>query len=184
MLHATVPVLSAPARAPPRRPACSRVAAAAGAASLEASLSPLVADVSGDGSIRAQRLDLRLKLPGVAAPLHLVTWGTAHVSPGGPLDMALCLPADTLEAVLGVRGLPEGYGVVIPVRGTVAAPAPELGGAASRLAALVVRGRAAALAGGGGAGMPRWMAEELAQVGDAAGDLAFRMPAPPAAEGL
>lgn len=58
-------------------------------------------------------------------PVHLVTWGTAHTSAGGRLDMTLALPADTLE-LMGISGMPPDFGVPLHVTGTVAEPKIEI----------------------------------------------------------
>lgn len=58
----------------------SRLGRAAGATSLDVELSPLVADVDlVEGKIHAQRVDLSVHVPGLKAPLRVVTWGDAPV---------------------------------------------------------------------------------------------------------
>ena len=143
---------------------------------MEASLSPLVGELDGAGSIRTRRLDLRLRVPGLPAPLHVVTWGEASAAAGGALDMMLCIPDDALESILGTAAVPEGCGLAVPVRGTAAAPVPDLGAATRTAAALLLRSKAAQAAETR-LGVPRWMAEEM-QAAIGVDSAVVRMPPP------
>lgn len=61
--------------------------------------------------------------------VHLATWGSARLEGGGAagsmgggqVDFALCIPADTLS-MLGLKGLPEEFGVPLYLRGSLEAP--------------------------------------------------------------
>jgi hypothetical protein len=155
----------------------ARLARAAGAAApLEVELAPLRARWAADGSVETERADLTLRVPGLAVPLRLASWGRAGGGADGELDMTLAAPRETLAALgVDVSSLPEDYALPLRVRGTAAKPAPELAAASRRLAALLLRSRAARLAGGA----PAWVAEELARASGAAradGGAATRLP--------
>lgn len=147
-----------------------RVAAAADAAELAVDTTPLRAELRADGTIVARRLDLSVRIPGLSAPLRLVTWGTASAAASGPVAMTLAVPADSL-ALLGISGLPPDFGVPLTVRGTVAAPRVEAGAAGREIALLLVEAKARR-AGPRGA---EWLWQELRLGGGAARER-FRIP--------
>ncbi len=63
-----------------------------------------------------------LRLPSAAtkgsSKFHLATWGRANLRESGTVDVTLCIAGDTLEQLLGLEGLPDGFGVPMYVRGT------------------------------------------------------------------
>ena len=134
-----------------------KIATAAASATLQVDFaSPLRAKIEADGAITTRRLDILVSIPGLSSPLHLITWGTANLSPSGAVDMILAIPADSL-AYLGLTGLPENFGVPIHVGGKVAAPTVNLIKASKDVALLVIEQKAKAV----GPRSAEWMWQEL-----------------------
>ena len=103
---------------------------------MEAQLTPIMAHLTADGLVSTQRWDLRLTT-GAGRRIHLASWGSAHLSDAGPLDMTVCVAGDTL-ALLGLS-FPAESGIPVHVGGT--SRQPMLSGAA-RWVAGVHTGRA------------------------------------------
>lgn len=105
-------------------------------AAVEASLSPLVAQIDLDQrKVHAQRVDIQF-----GRSLRLVSWGKAHLEGDGPLEMTVAIPTSTLSAAgLGLNPpLNDEWAVRVGVGGTVDAPKVALGDASKQLGALVV----------------------------------------------
>lgn len=84
----------------------------------------------------------------------------------GELDMRVAFPGGTLSA-LGIGGVPEGMGVVLPVTGTVMQPRVHYAQATKSLAMQMLQGRAERLQDSG-LGLPRWMTGSATSGGGAA----------------
>lgn len=74
--------------------------------------------------------------------MGLSLWGRCHLATD-QLDMTLGLPHTAL-ARLGVTDVPEGYMMLVPLRGTLDAPAPDLKTVSVKLAQLHLRQHARA----------------------------------------
>lgn len=144
------------------RLADQRIGAAAKAAMLQVDVSPLKAEIGADGKIVTKRVDLAVGVPGLGRPLHFVSFGTAHTSPTGAVNMTLAIPADALEQVAGITGLPADFGVPITVTGTVASPKVDLVKASKELAMLIIESKAKKM----GPRSADWMWQELQLGGD------------------
>lgn len=96
---------------------------------LNAWFTPLYFSVQ-NGVIKTQRLDAL-----IGDSLHICTWGTINL-PKDQVRMFLGLPADTLEQVFGIRGLPPSYVLKLPIKGSPAHPRLETSGALAHIAAL------------------------------------------------
>ncbi|KAL4543199.1 hypothetical protein Ndes2526B_g03861 [Nannochloris sp. 'desiccata'] len=138
------------------------IGAAAKAAMLQVDVSPLKAEIGADGKIVTKRVDLAVGVPGLGRPLHFVSFGTAHTSPTGAVNMTLAIPADALEQVAGITGLPADFGVPITVTGTVASPKVDLVKASKELAMLIIESKAKKM----GPRSADWMWQELQLGGD------------------
>jgi len=60
-------------------------------------------------------------MKGMAQPVHLISWGSAHLAAVGPVDMTLAVPADTL-GMMGISGLPQDFAVPLQVKGSMYKP--------------------------------------------------------------
>lgn len=76
--------------------------------------------------------------------------------------MTLAIPADALEQVAGITGLPADFGVPITVTGTVASPKVDLVKASKELAMLIIESKAKKM----GPRSADWMWQELQLGGD------------------
>jgi hypothetical protein len=101
-------------------------------------------------------------VPGLGRPLHLVSFGTAHTSPTGAINMTLAIPSDALEQVAGITGLPDDFAVPITATGTVASPKIDVVKASKEMAMLLIEAKAKKM----GPRSAEWMWQELQLGGD------------------
>ncbi|GAB4816398.1 hypothetical protein N2152v2_003444 [Parachlorella kessleri] len=146
---------------------------------LEAQISPLEAQIdASSGSVETRRLDLWLATKG-SSKFHLATWGRANLRESGTVDVTLCIAGDTLEQLLGLEGLPDGFGVPMHVRGTARGVRLSGVGRASRQVGLLLLEQKASTKAAKGLELPSLLQRELRQGLKRYGpDLSFRMPPP------